>query len=57
MTSLINLTAQVEHDLIEQAILLSTMTNTAWEQQCNEFIETLEEQSRTRDYRSIIDNH
>ncbi|KAG5344388.1 NAAT1 protein, partial [Acromyrmex heyeri] len=46
-TSLVNLKAQVynvEHDLVEQTILLNTKEEySAWEQRCDKFIESLKE--------------
>ncbi|XP_018399813.1 PREDICTED: uncharacterized protein LOC108777427, partial [Cyphomyrmex costatus] len=48
---------QTERDLIEQATLLSTREEyIAWEQRCDEFIESLEEQSRIKRPRLSIGN-
>ncbi|KYN19884.1 hypothetical protein ALC57_07777 [Trachymyrmex cornetzi] len=47
----------MERDLIEQAILLNTREKyVAWEQRCDEFIESLEEQSRIKRPRLSIGN-
>ncbi|KYN21953.1 hypothetical protein ALC57_05665 [Trachymyrmex cornetzi] len=56
---LVNLAAQVItwSDLIEQATLLNTREEyVAWEQRCDEFIESLEEQSRIKRPRLSIGN-
>ncbi|KYN28193.1 hypothetical protein ALC57_02393, partial [Trachymyrmex cornetzi] len=47
----------MERDLIEQATLLNTREEyVAWEQRCDEFIESLEEQSRIKRPRLSIGN-
>ncbi|KYN45242.1 hypothetical protein ALC56_00321 [Trachymyrmex septentrionalis] len=52
-----NSSDNIELDLVEQATLLSTIDEySAWEQQCDEFIESLEEQSRIKYPRLSIGN-
>jgi len=46
----------IERDLIEQVALLSTINEYAWKQRCEEFIESMEEQSRIKHSRLSIDN-
>ncbi|KYN28709.1 hypothetical protein ALC57_01875 [Trachymyrmex cornetzi] len=46
----------MERDLIEQATLLNTREEYAWEQHCDKFIESLEEQSRIKRPRLSIGN-
>ncbi|KYN05852.1 hypothetical protein ALC62_03213, partial [Cyphomyrmex costatus] len=53
----ISQSSDMERDLIEQATLLSTREEyIAWEQRCDEFIESLEEQSRIKRLRLSIGN-
>ena len=59
IASLVNASDNMERDLIEQAIQLNTIEEyVAYEQRCDELIESLEEQSyaKRRDYRSARDN-
>ena len=49
---------QMKRELIEQAAHLNTREEyIAWEQRCDMFIESLEEQSRVCDYRLESNNH
>ena len=48
----------MEHDLVEQATLLNTRKEyNAWEQRCDKYIESLEEQSRIKCPWLSIGNH
>jgi len=48
---------QTERDLMEQAVRLNTVDEfTAWEQHCNEFIESLDECNRIKRPRLSIGN-